>query len=72
MSTRTPTQRLRGSLAKRRNVRRGRYHLERQLAAYTTPAGRSEIETILARHTAEESAPVARILLRQAPSFHRP
>ncbi|MGF7233373.1 MAG: hypothetical protein ACQSGP_00225 [Frankia sp.] len=68
MSTRTPTQKLRGTLAKRRDTRRGRVHLERQLAAYTSQAARSEIQTIVARHTAEEAAPVARILLRRAPA----
>ena len=59
-------QAIRDEFATRRAARRGRLNLERQLAAYDTPAARLEIETIVARHDAEESREVRDILNRQA------
>jgi hypothetical protein len=59
-------QAIRSELATRRAARRERLHLERQLAAYDTPAARLEIETIVARHNPEETHEVRQILNRQA------
>jgi len=59
-------QAIREEFATRRAARRGRLHLERQLAAYDTPAARLEIETIVARHDPEEAREIREILNRQA------
>jgi len=59
-------QAIRQELATRRAARRDRLSLERDLAAYDTPAARLEIETIVARHDPEESRQVRDILNRQA------
>jgi hypothetical protein len=59
-------QAIRTELATRRAARRDRLTLERQLAAYDTPAARLEIETIVARHNPEETRQVRQILTRQA------
>jgi hypothetical protein len=59
-------QAIRTELATRRAARRDRLTLERQLAAYDTPAARLEIETIVARHDPEETHELRKILNRQA------
>jgi hypothetical protein len=59
-------QAIRTELATRRAARRDRVTLERQLAAYDTPAARLEIETIVARHDPEETHELRKILSRQA------
>lgn len=56
---------LRGSLAQRRADRTERLQLERELAAYVTPADQTELRAMLARHTTEESAEIRQILDRQ-------
>lgn len=64
----TPTSafaNLRGSLAQRRADRAERLQLERELAAYATPADQVELRAMLDRHTTEESAEVRQILDRQ-------
>ena len=39
---------------------------QRELAGYDTPSARRELDAILARHTAEEIAPIERILSQQS------
>jgi hypothetical protein len=56
------------AFARRRAARAERRRLERELAEYRTPAERHELDAILARHTAEEIAPIESIIRRQ----HRP
>ena len=53
------------TVARRRAERVARRRLERELAEYRTPAERHELDAILARHTAEEIAPIERIILGQ-------
>jgi hypothetical protein len=60
---------LRSSLAHRRSVRRDQQRLERDLANYDTPSARLELDAILSRHTAEEIAPIEKILNRQAATY---
>lgn len=57
---------LRSTLASRRSAHRARTQLQRELAGYDTPAARRELDAILARHTAEEIAPIERILSQQS------
>jgi hypothetical protein len=57
---------LRSTLADRRSAHRARTRLERELAGYDTPSARRELDAILARHTAEEIAPIEKILNRQS------
>jgi hypothetical protein len=57
---------LRSTLADRRSAHRARTQLERELAGYDTPSARRELDAILARHTAEEIAPIEKILSRQS------
>ncbi|MGZ4596683.1 MAG: hypothetical protein ACXV4A_00775 [Actinomycetes bacterium] len=57
---------LRSSLAQRRSERREQQQLERELATYNTPADRLELDLLLERHTADETAQIKRILDRQA------
>jgi hypothetical protein len=59
-------QAIRAEVANRRNVRNGRKELERQLAAYDTPAARLEIETVFDRHDPDETREIRSILRRQA------
>jgi hypothetical protein len=61
----TPLTTLRSSLADRRSAHRARSRLERELAGYDTPSARRELDAVLARHTAEETAPIEKILSRQ-------
>ena len=57
---------LRSTLAHRRSAHRARTQLQRELAGYDTPSARRELDAILARHTAEEIAPIERILSQQS------
>lgn len=51
-----------------RAERARRRQLERDIAAYTSPADRMELDAILSRHTEEQSQEVQAILNRQAMS----
>lgn len=57
---------LRSTLAHRRSAHRAHTQLQRELAGYDTPSARRELDAIMARHTAEEIAPIERILSRQS------
>jgi hypothetical protein len=57
---------LRSTLAHRRAVRREQLQLERELASYDTPADLRDLQAILERHTADEKAPIERILYSQS------
>ena len=46
--------------------RREQRQLERELAEYRTHSERQDLYAMLSRHTAEEIAPIERILTRQA------
>ncbi|MBA2770077.1 MAG: hypothetical protein H0U35_13300 [Sporichthyaceae bacterium] len=58
------------TLIRRRQERQERHRLERELASFDTPAGRSELEAILERHSTSEIAPIQPILDRVL--FHSP
>jgi hypothetical protein len=63
---------IRSTLAERRAVRQQRQRLAAELAAYSSPADRAELDLILGRHSAEETAEVEAILSRQAtPAAYR-
>ena len=57
---------LRSTLALRRSDRRQQLQLERELASYSSPSDRVELDAMLTRHTADEIATVERILNHQA------
>jgi hypothetical protein len=57
---------LRSQRAERRIIRQRNKKIEDELAAYSTPAERLELDTILSRHTAEEIAGLEEILRRVA------
>ena len=57
---------VRSTLARRRSARREQLKLEREIAAYSTPREREELMAILGRHTAEQIAPIERVLTAQA------
>ena len=59
---------LRTSLAQRRVARAKRRGLERELASYRTPAERLELDLMLGRHSAEETAEIDAILIKQTAS----
>ncbi len=63
---------LRTSLAQRRVARTQRRRLARELAAYRTPAERLELDQILGRHSAEETAEIDAILTQQTASVSYP
>jgi len=63
---RTTLSSLHTHLAHRRSARRQHLQLQRELAAYDTPAARTDLTATLARHTLEQSEPVQRILTSQA------
>jgi hypothetical protein len=63
---------LRTSLAQRRVARTQRRRLARELAAYRTPAERLELDLILGRHSAEETAEIDAILTQQTASVSYP
>ncbi|MER7274221.1 hypothetical protein ABT369_07195 [Dactylosporangium sp. NPDC000244] len=58
----TTTRRVRTAIAGRMQARRARRSLEREIAAYRTPAERLELDLILGRHTEEEIAEIDAIL----------
>ena len=57
---------LRAQLAERRMVRQRNKRIEEELASYTSPAERLELDAILSRHTAEEIAELEEMLGRTA------
>jgi hypothetical protein len=57
---------LRTLLSERRIVRQRSKRLEAELASFTTPAERLELDAILSRHTAEEIAELEEMLSRSA------
>jgi hypothetical protein len=57
---------LRSSLAQRRTADAERRRLAQELACYQTPAERLELDLVLGRHSAEETAEIDAILSRQA------
>jgi hypothetical protein len=59
---------LRTSLARRRVARAKNRRLERELASYRTPAERLELDLMLGRHSAEETAEIDAILIKQTAS----
>jgi hypothetical protein len=59
---------LHSSLIQRRAAAAARRHLARELACYRTPAERLELDLVLGRHSAEETAEVDAILSRQSAS----
>jgi hypothetical protein len=56
---------LRSSLAQRRVARTKHRRLAWELASYRTPAERLELDLILGRHSAEETAEIDAILNKQ-------
>jgi hypothetical protein len=60
---------LRSALVERRTVRHEQLKLARELASYDTPSARRELDAILSRHTAEEIAPIEKILSRQSAAY---
>ena len=56
---------LRTSLAQRRVARTKHRRLARELASYRTPAERLELDLMLGRHSAEETAEIDAILNEQ-------
>lgn len=61
--------RVRRSIAGRRAARAMRSRIQRELAEYRTPGERDQLYAILARHSAEDRAPVDRVLTRQPDSW---
>lgn len=59
---------LRSTAARYRVERDEQRQLERELAEYRSHADRQDLYAMLSRHTAEEIAPIERILNRQARS----
>ena len=59
---------LRSSLAQRRIAGAERRQLAHELSCYRTPAERLELDLILGRHTAEETAEIEAILDQQRAS----
>jgi hypothetical protein len=57
---------LRTQLAERRLVRQRNRRLEEELASYSTPSERLELDAILSRHTAEEISQLEAMLSRTA------
>ncbi len=64
MSSTTITA-LRTAMAQRRVARAERRRLARELAEYRTPAERLELDLILGRHSAEQTAEIREILVQQ-------
>jgi hypothetical protein len=57
---------LRSAADRYRAERREQRELERELAEYRTQSERQDLAAMLSRHTAEEIAPIERILTRLA------
>jgi hypothetical protein len=66
MNTPETLSTLRSQLAERRMVRQRNKRLEEELASYSTPAERLELDAILSRHTAEEIEELEAMLYRQS------
>jgi hypothetical protein len=66
MNTTETLSTLRTQLAERRMIRQRNRRLEEELASYSSPAERLELDAILSRHTAEEIAELEGMLNRQA------
>ncbi len=66
MNTPETITNLRTHLAERRMIRQRSKRLEEELASYSTPAERLELDAILSRHTAEEIAVLEEALSRSA------
>jgi hypothetical protein len=60
---------LRSAFFERRSVRHEQHKLARDLASYDTPSARRELDAILSRYTAEEIAPIEKILNRQSAAY---
>ncbi len=56
---------LRSTWARQRAARNEQRRLERDLAQHRSEAERQELYAILSRHTAEQAAPIERILTRR-------
>ena len=65
MTLATRIRATRTAVADRRTERIARRRLAAELAAYQTPAERSEFDQVLARHTTEETREIRAILDRQ-------
>ena len=59
---------LRSTADRYRAERREQRELERELAEYRSDSERQELDAMLSRHTAEEIAPIERILTRGRPA----
>ena len=57
---------LRATLAERRAAQSRRRRLARELAAYSSPADRLELDLILGRHSEEDAAEIQALLNSQA------
>lgn len=57
---------LRSTIERYRAERREQRQLEREIAEYRTESERQDLAAMLSRHTAEEIAPIERILNRLA------
>jgi hypothetical protein len=62
----TAIRTLRTSLSSRRAARRSRQSLERQLASYSTPSDRLDLEAALDRHDSADAAEIKAILHSQS------
>jgi hypothetical protein len=65
MPLKTRIDHARTSLRDRRTARREYRRLSEELAAFQTPAERTELEMMLSRHSAEETRQIREILVRQ-------
>ena len=65
MTLSTRIRAARNALANRRTERIAERRLAAELAAFQTPAERTELDEVLARHTAEETREIRAILDRQ-------
>ncbi len=65
-SIRSAVTTLRSTRARQRAARSGQRRLEHDLAEYRSEAERLELYAILSRHTAEQAAPIERILTRRS------
>ena len=63
---RTTLTTLHSTLVQRRSARRQHLKLERELAAYDTPAARTDLNATIARHAPEQVETVQHILTSQA------
>jgi hypothetical protein len=65
MDIRSTVRGARTTLANRRTERNARRRLEAELAAFTSPAERAELDSVLERHAPEEADQIRAILFRQ-------